>query len=159
MRRKTAGILRVLAAMGILACSFSGAGAFYIPVEPGLRGMGSANVLAIEADLRALEEAALLFRSEDSAGAEAMAHNVNNIALLAGYMDVPGRFEDASRYGFIADARGWWLGAVVTDSDVMRVSAAEAAKNRNWLGSPDTATPPEGTVFEIKDSVVWKLMR
>jgi hypothetical protein len=121
--------------------------------------MGKANVLAIEADLRSLEQAALLFRSEDPAGAEAVAQNVNNIALLARYTDVPGRFEDASRYGFIADSRGWWLGVIVTDSDVMRVSAAEAAGSHDWIGSPDTMTPPGDAIFEMKDGVVWKLLR
>jgi hypothetical protein len=124
-----------------------------------LKGIGRANVLALEADLRSLEQAALLFRTDDSAGAGNLEANVNNVALLARYTDTPSRFGDASHYGFIADSRGWWIGVAVSATDVAHDAAVDAAGSRSWIGSPNTMTPPGDAVFGANDDVVWRLLR
>jgi hypothetical protein len=156
MRKVTRVISGILLAMGIFVCRPSTAFAFYLPVEPGLKGVGSANVQTLEADLRSLEQAAILFRSEN---ADALSENVNNIALLARYTDIPSRFGDTESYGFFVDSRGWWIGAAVQDMDAMRDSAAGAAGSHGWIGSANTMTPPGNAAFGAGDGAVWKLLR
>ena len=158
MRKETRKILGVLLILGTLAGRPIETFAFYIPVEPSLRGIGNANVQAIEADLRTLEQAVLLFRMDNHSGAN-LSENVNNIDVLAGYTDVPSRFGDAGSYGFFIDSRGWWVGAAVQDANVMSSSAANAAGGHGWVGSANTMTPPGNATFTTSDGAVWKLLR
>ncbi|MDR1732890.1 MAG: hypothetical protein LBR61_12440 [Synergistaceae bacterium] len=149
-------LFSLLLAAVVITCN-SGAFAFYIPVAPTLKGIGNASVQAIEADMRALEQAALLFRSENpSAGS--LPKNVNHVELLAPYTDIPGRFGDVTHYAFFSDERGWWIGAAVPGGEA-RSSAAQAAPAHEWFGSPNATTAPGSAFFGGNDGFVWKLLR
>ena len=143
---------------GIVWCS-SDVFAFYIPVAPTLKGVGNANVQVIDADFRSMEQAALLFRLEDPSEANNLSLGVNHIGILAQYSDAPGRFADSSNYGFLVDARGWWIGIKVSGSESTREYVKQAAGSHGWLGSPDTLIIPGSAVFGEGDSVVWKFLR
>ena len=148
----------LLAVFGVIGC-FSEAFAFYASAAPYLRGIGSADVQAIDAEFRSMEQAALLFFSENSSEANSLTPGVNHAGLLSQYTDVPARFADSSRYGFLTDSRGWWIGIAVSGSDPAREYVVQAAGTQGWLGSSDTSTPPGNAIFNEGDSVVWKFLR
>ena len=132
---------------------------FYVPAGAGVKGLGRANVQAIESEFSAMEQAALLFRTEDYAGANNLEEGVNHVANLSNYTDAPGRYTDTERYGLLVDSRGWWLGVAVPKADSMREHIVQAAPGKGWLGSRDTFTPPGKAAFQTKDEIVWKLFR
>ena len=150
-----AGLLAALGIIGCYRCAF----AFYVPAAPALRGIGGANVQTIDTDFRSLEQAALLFSSENPEEAIYLTDGVNHVALLAQYTDNPSRFADISHYGFIVDSRGWWIGIAVTGSDSTREYVTQAARTHGWLGSSDISVPPGDAVFGGRDSVVWKFVK
>ena len=147
-----------LAALATLAFS-APALPFYVPAEIGMKGLGKGNVEAIELEFHAMEQAALLFRSEDPAGAGGLQEGVNHVANLSKYTDAPDRYADTQRYGLLTDSRGWWLGVAVPKAESMREYVAQAAAGRGWVGSPDTSAPPGNAAFHSGDGVVWKLFR
>ena len=149
-------LLTILLSMFGVIGYFSETFASHAPAAPSLRGIGGANVQAIEADFRAMEQAALLFFSDNPGS---LAPGVNYADLLARYTDVPTRFGDSSRYGFLADSRGWWAGISISGTDLTREHVADAAGRYGWLGSSDTSIPPGDSIFNVGDSVVWKFLR
>jgi len=148
------------ALLAVLALTFpTAAFPFYVPAGSGIKGLGRANVQAIESEFSAMEQAALLFRTEDPAGANNLQEGVNYAADLSNYTDVPGRYTDTERYGLLVDSRGWWLGVAVPKADSMREYVAQSAPGKAWFGSRDTSTPPGKAAFQAKDEIVWKLFR
>ena len=132
---------------------------FYVPVEGGLTGLGQGNVQAIESEFRAMQQAAMLFRAEDPAGAGDLQEGENHIGRLSKYTDAPGHYSDTERYSLLVDYRGWWLGVAAPKADSMREYVINVAANNDWLGSSDTYTPPGNAAFGSDDEVVWKLFR
>jgi hypothetical protein len=131
---------------------------FFVPAEGGLAGLGKGNVQAIEAEFRAMEQAALLFRSENPTEAGGLQEGVNHIADLSKYPDAPSHYSDTQRYGLLVDSHGWWLGIAVPKAESMREYVVQASGSKGWVGSPDTSTPP-GSDFRLEDEVVWKLFK
>ena len=130
---------------------------FYVPADVGLRALGRGNVQALESEFRAMQQAALIFRAEDSAAGN-LQEGVNHIAYLSGYTDNPGHYSDEQSYGLLVDSRGWWLGVAAPEAESMR-EYVQAAADRGWFGSPDTSTPPGNDTFQTGDAIVWKLLR
>jgi hypothetical protein len=134
------------------------ADAYYIPTEVTTKGLGKANVQAIESEFSAMQQAATLFRAEDPLAAD-LQEGVNHVANLSRSTDAPTRYSDTQRYGLLTDSRGWWLGVAVPTAESMRDYVAQLAASKGWTGSPSTSTPPGSAVYQASDEIVWMLFR
>ena len=130
--------------------------AYYVPTGVALKGLGGAHADAVGMDLSTLEQASLLFFS-DEAEAAATLQGGNHISLLAKYTDVPAKFDDPGTYSFYAVNGAWWTGIAVMNNEG-RTQLASAAANHGFYGSDSLDTPPVG-VYSSNNLVVWKQVR
>jgi hypothetical protein len=150
----------LLALVAVLTFTFpTAAFPFYVPAESGTAALGRSHVQAIEAEFRAMEQAALLFRTYDPDEAAGLQEDVNHIAGLSNHTDAPHRYSNSQRYGLLVDSHGWWLGVTVPEAESMRDYVADAAGSRGWVGSSDTYTYPGSSAYHSEDAVVWKLLK
>ena len=145
--------LTVLLLSIMLTLTVAGAeAAFYVPADPGLKGIGGAQRQAILSDLRNLAAVARLFQTQEPDTAASMQEGVNYISSLAKYTDVPSKFDDEDMYAFLVVAGEWWVGVSILDNTA-RSSIASASDG--LYGSSDIRTPPQSNPFQDADSAAW----